>query len=447
MKNWLKFFFLGFFNDKYGKEAAKRSFFNVLLSLLLAIVLISGGITAGYAASFSKHYNNADSFREFLYAAFASGNDSRINLKIQDGKLSAETPSGDSLNGFIDDVIYSVNGYKLIVDTNPSATSFDDFTLECKDANGIEISYEDYRKLPETGQKNGSVVFKYSGKPLDVTAKQTEYITYLDNITNEANGAYSGEVAKSYRELNNKKNSGEISDKEYANEVYVLYAKNYYPSYSQIETFGDAPTLRTYYTQAQLIENEDKYLIILDDTFICSFTTEDGMTVNFASYYMGVADSVISSQDLSVGDMHANIDRFVAKCFTGSSGLIFFVYIINTGNLLWLLALIILFLALIAFALSRFLHLEFGANYYKAVKIVGSYMFYSAVFAFLLAFILSFFCVRGTVFSVTEIAFACVLVVRSAILFVTEIVRKKRGLDINAKQPAPATDADTQTPQ
>ena len=73
-------------------------------------------------------------------------------------------------------------GYKLIVDTTPADTSFDDFTLICKDANGVEISYEDYRKLPETGKKNGTVEFKYSGKPLDVTVKQAEYIAYLEKF-------------------------------------------------------------------------------------------------------------------------------------------------------------------------------------------------------------------------------------------------------------------------
>lgn len=153
MKRWLKFYFLGFFCDRYGKEAASRSFFNVVLSLFLTIILLSGGLAAGFSASFGKHYKEADDFREFVYGIFAVDGDSRINLKIQNGKLSADIPEGVRINSFLNENDNAFGGYKLIVDTTPADTSFDDFTLICKDANGVEISYEDYRKLPETGKK------------------------------------------------------------------------------------------------------------------------------------------------------------------------------------------------------------------------------------------------------------------------------------------------------
>lgn len=426
-KNWLKFYFLGFFIDKYGKEAAARSFFNVILSLLLTLILISGGVSAGYAMSFTKHYNNAESFRNVMYSVFADDADSRINIKMQDGKLAADIPNNDRINGFLGDVEYSVDDYKLIVDTNPAETTFDDFKLVCKDANGLEISYEDYLKLPEQGKKNGSVTFEYSGKPLDITAKQTEYISYLDRLSDSSAGSYNSEIAQQYGDLNHKKSIGEISEQEYAVEIYVLYAKNYYPSYSKIELYGEAPTLRSYYTQAELLENEDKYIILLDDTFICSFVTDDGITVNFASYYMGVRDSVISSEGMNSDEARANIDRFVKKCFASSGGLIFFVYIINTCNLMLFVVAGILALALIAFVISKVMHLEFGAKYYKALNTVGSYLFYSALFAFVLAIVLSFFYARNTVFTIVEIAFACIYVVRTAVFFVCEAIRKKRG--------------------
>ena len=426
MKKWLKFYFLGFFNDKYGKEAANRSFFNVLLGLLLTVILIAGGISAGYAASFGKHYNDAEVFRDFLYSAFVSSDGSGIELKMQDGKLCAEIPDKERVNGFLEEE-YSFNGYKLIVDTNPAETVFDDFKLVCKDANGVELSYEDYLKLPETGKKNGSVVFEYSGKPLDVTLKQADYIAYLDKLSDEADSQYDGDAAKAYGELKHKRNSGEITEEQYAVEIYTLYAKNYYPSYSRIESYGAAPTLRTYYTQAELIQNEDKYLILLDDTFICSFTTANGITVNFAGYYMGVSDGVVSAKGMSTQDARANIDKFVKQCFAGSGGLIFFVYIVNIFNVFLLLIAIILILALIVFACSRLLRLEFGRNYFGAVKTVGSYLFYSALIAFVSAFILSFFYARGTVFPVIEIVFVCVLALRTVIRIVTEIVRKNKS--------------------
>ena len=433
MKRWLKFYFLGFFCDRYGKEAASRSFFNVVLSLFLTIILLSGGLAAGFSASFGKHYKEADDFREFVYGIFAVDGDSRINLKIQNGKLSADIPEGVRINSFLNENDNAFGGYKLIVDTTPADTSFDDFTLICKDANGVEISYEDYRKLPETGKKNGTVEFKYSGKPLDVTVKQAEYIAYLEKISQEADSEYDSEAAKNYGELKHKKISGEISEEEYEIRIYTLYAKNYYPSYTRFENYGDAPTLRTYYTQAELIENEEKYLILLDDTCICSFKTEDGLTVNFASYYMGVDDAVISDEGLSENDIRGRLDKFVRQCFIGSGGLIFFVYIINLGNLFLLFVLIVLALALITFLLCKFLHLEFGKKYFGAVKTICSYLFYSALAAFILSIVLSFFYARTTVFVISEIAFVCLFVLRTIALIVTESVRIKRAAAVNVE--------------
>lgn len=432
MVSWLKFYFLGFFNDNYGKEGATRSFLNVLLSLLLTLLLLGGGISAGYAASFGTHYQNAEEFRGFLYSVFASNSEERIDISIRDGKLTADIPDLESVNTFKDEEDNSANGYRIIVDTRPAETAFDDFTLICKDANGVEISYDDYRNLPEEGRQNGSVSFKYSGNALDVTAKQTQYVEFLDKISDENGAEFNGEVAASYSELKHNKSTGEISDKEYADGIYTLYAKTYYPDYSNLEIYGAAPTLRTYYMQAELTEGKDKYVILLDDLCICAFKTKDGIPVDFGSYYSGVADAVITVDGMAVDEMQANVDNFIKNCFSASGGFNFLVHLMNTGKFILLLTLAIFVLALIAFIACRILHLQFGLKYFGTVKIIGGYLFYSALLTFVLEIILSFECARKTVFFVSEIVIMVSMLLRTLALFIAELIRKKRT-DSNEK--------------
>lgn len=421
MVSWLKFYFLGFFNDEYGKEAASRSFLNVVLSLVAAVVLFCGGITAGYMASFGKHYRDAQAFRDFLYSALASDG-ARVNLKMQGGKLSSDISDGENINGFIGG---ERDGFKLVIDTNPAATAFDDFTLLCKDAGGAELSYEEYLLLPDAQRKNCSVSFEYSGKPLDVTAKQAEYTAYLDSVSDASADGYDGGVATAYGELNHKKSSGEIAEEEYAVEIYTLFARSYYPSYSHVESYGKAPTLRTYYIRMSS-EGSD-YLILLDDTCICEFTTEGGITVNFCSYYSGVDDAAVLTEEMSAADKRAGIDAFIKDCFAGSGGFVFLVYFISACKLVLPLLAIMLFLALLAFAIAKINHIKTGAKYYESFKILGNYLFYSAAVAFLFAIILSFFFERATVYTAIEVIFLCVFVVRAAVLYAVELVKEKRA--------------------
>ena len=186
MISWLKFYFLGFFHDGYGKQAEARSALNLALSLALAFLFLCSGITAGYAASFGTHYKNAEGFRSFLYDSFAADNAQSIGLSLTDGKLSAQIDGAESVNTFKNTDQTDTDGYRLIVDTRPAQTTFDDFVLTCKNANGEEISYEDYRKLPEQDKRNSTVTITYTGNALDVSAKHSQYIAYLDKISIEA---------------------------------------------------------------------------------------------------------------------------------------------------------------------------------------------------------------------------------------------------------------------
>ena len=88
MVNWLKFFFLSFFSDRYAKQAAERRMLNALACVLIALVLLFGGLLTGYVSSFGKHYAAATEFREFAYSVFASDGNG-VEFSIGGNKMSA----------------------------------------------------------------------------------------------------------------------------------------------------------------------------------------------------------------------------------------------------------------------------------------------------------------------------------------------------------------------
>ncbi len=430
MISWLKFYFLGFFHDGYGKQAEARSALNLALSLALAFLFLCSGITAGYAASFGTHYKNAEGFRSFLYDSFAADNAQSIGLSLTDGKLSAQIDGAESVNTFKNTDQTDTDGYRLIVDTRPAQTTFDDFVLTCKNANGEEISYEDYRKLPEQDKRNSTVTITYTGNALDVSAKHSQYIAYLDKISIEADAEYNADAARAYGELKHKLGSGEISQADYQNEIYILFAKSYYPSYSQIEIYGGAPTLRTYYMQAKFTANKEKYLILLDDVCVCAFKTDKGVRVDFGSYFNGTANKTITGAGLTAEEMRANIDGFITSCFKSGAGVSFLVHVMNIGKLIPLLIVLLLILSLVLFGLGKALKLDCGSKFLGSVKRIGGYLFYSALATFIAQLIFSFVFSRNTVFLITQIAFASILVVRTVALIIAEAVRKNKSAQI-----------------
>lgn len=423
--SWLKFYFLGFFVDKYGKEAATRSFLNTVLSIILSFLLLCAGISAGFAASFGVHYDNADAFQSFLYSFFAEDGASFIGLDFKDGKLNAKINGAQCVNT-IKSGEEAVGGYRLIVDTRDARTTFDDFKLLCKDENGNEISYEDYRKLSLSEKNKSTAEIIYSGEALDVALKHADYTAFLDKISDEADDEYNEKTASAYGELKNKKNLGEISEEEYFIEIYVLYAKAYYPEYSGVEIYGDAPTLRTYYMQPSLTADGGKYLILLDDLCICSFETNNNVKIDFGSYYDNIEDVIICAEGMDNEIMRSNVDNFIDACFMGSGGFNFLVHVMNMGGFLPVLLLFIVILSLLVVLLCKALHLEFVSKISEMIKITGGYLLYASIITFLAQIIFSFVSSRSSIFILSEITLAVVLLLRVAALLIAEIIRGKK---------------------
>ncbi len=430
MIRWLNFYFLGFFSDRLSKEGAERSFLNTLLSLLLTLILLCSGLLAGYTASYGAHYGNASDFREFYYSFFANENsENRIDLNFKDGRLDASIPDGrKSINAFLEeDGDYILNDYKLVLDTRPAETAFDDFKVVCKNSDGEEISYEDYRNMSASAKEKASCVLNYTGRPLDVKVKQAEYINFLNNVSVETSGDYSAETAKAFKELNDKKAAGQISETEYADTVYVLFVKAYYPDLTRYETYGGAPTLRTYYLTTGMGSEQSNYLIILDDLCICSFKTTSGFAVDFGGYYSGYSDNVISADGMSGTEIQNNLDGLLYNAFKGSASINLLVYLVNTFKLMPLFLGIMLVLAFIFFGVCKFKKIECCTRVGQSVKIIGSFLLVSSLITFILSIIYSFVMSRETVYTLTAVTLTVIIVVRTAILLIKELVKNSRA--------------------
>ena len=172
MKDWLRFFFGGFFTNKRLSEAPERSVWNTVLSLFLAFFLVWGGLSLGYAASFGRHYAAAEDFRAFLCASLGKDNPYGVSLRIDGGKLSAQY---DGERNCINTFDSPDTGYRLVVDTRPKETTYDDFTVVCRDPDGQTVSYDAYKAMDDAQRERYECRMEYSGTALDVSRGIADY--------------------------------------------------------------------------------------------------------------------------------------------------------------------------------------------------------------------------------------------------------------------------------
>lgn len=399
MVAWLKYFFLGFFNDKYIEEAPTRSFGNSVLAVIFAFVILCTGFFTGYVTSFKTHYDNSKDFRAFLSESLDNA-----ELKMQDGKLSSPKYVNDFSSLGEGE---KPQGYGLILDTRPAEETFDDFSVKCYDSKENEITYEEYLALPEGDKKDYSPRLLYSGKALDVTLKQDEYKNYL-------NGSEAGRAALSA--LDSKKSSGEITESEYNNGVYTEYIKAYYPSMDGVERYGKAPTLRTYYLGMVTSDFSDSFIMILDDLCVGAFKTDGGIEVEFEGYFSGIPDGAVD-----------DLDKFINDAFSASGGYNFLLYFLNMFKFVPVALVAFLIIALLTFIICRYKVPALKTGYIGSLKIVCSYIVIPSVITFIVSVALSFFNSKLTVYLTSMIAFIFIVLIRTAVLIVMGIIKEQKS--------------------
>lgn len=402
-KDWLKYFCLSFFLNKYAREGAKRSSFNFFLGVIVAFALVCGGLTVGYNSSFNTHFKDAEQFNEFLDTSLSG-----VKLSVNGGKLTS-----DSLIETVSDEnsSYRVNGYELIVDTRPADEVFDDFSILCTDKSGNTIDYGEYFVLPASEKSKYSLTLKYSGKVLDTAVKRDMYRAYLDKVSTEGDEKYNADIAYSYSQLKEKEGSGALSGTALDNELYKLYAKSYYPSFDRVEKFASVPTIRSYYLTQITVIGSTKYLLLFDDYVFCSFHTESGIVINF------------SANKLPDGDV-ADIGDFIGAAFKSTEAMNFLAF----ASDMFVSVLILMVIALaVSFVLARLLKksLEY-ANSTALFNILGGFLPVSGIVAFVLGIALPYGLAVNSAYLAVRLLFLATVFVRFAVLIVMDIVNNRK---------------------
>lgn len=408
MKSWAKFFFGSFFSNKIAGGGEERGILNTILAILLALIIIWAGVYAGASAALPKMYEGGTQFQEFLYNAFNNSDGRNLYIKTENGKIVSGIngePTDDVINTFLyetDASVYSKNGYNLLVDVRKTATNYNDFSIICKDGNGGEIPYATYRELSETDKKNYTATLHYGDESLKFTDELiSSYCGYLSSCE--------GETLDSYNKL---LVNGTVPAEKY-NELYELYYKTYYADFSEVDSFGVAPTMRTYYMYQYMTVQPDgsiykNFLIMLDDVFLAVWDTDKGVTMPISGYYDFNAELNAPSNE--------QIRSFFIGTFRANSGALALGYLANmlmptvVVILAWLLVSIILFL--IGRACKKY---EFTATLGGLMSIIGSFVLFSSIPAFVLTFICSFFVSQSLYYTVAMSAFCVTYVVRSII--------------------------------
>lgn len=404
MKSWLRFFGLSFFSDKIAKEAARRGYLNVFLGLLFALIFVFCGVLASNTIPFTTHYKNATEFKAFVHNAF-----SEITLTVNGGCVSAE----DTVNTYLNEAQsekYALNGYNLVIDTRPS-NAYDDFRAYylANDGSRDEISYEDYHALPE--DKKSGYDFKVQYTPDELILSE-ELIAkcedYLRSCTDE-------EISSRYAELSSNKDG--VSSENYADSVYNLYIKAYYPEISGYESNGSAPLLRSFYYVNYLYGDNSDYLFVFDDALIGSFETDGGIQTTFYGIFDKMTDGIVSE---------SNADLFLKDAFKATVPMQANVYVMNMFMFIPFFVVIPLIIALIAKIALTLLKVEKYKKFTVCLKVEGSYLAIGSLISAVVLFICGYFVSNALLNALPIVLYAAVLLIRTAVYIVKEYINRKK---------------------
>jgi len=415
---WLKFFFGGFFVNKYALDGAHRSVWNAVVAFALGWFFIYFGLYTGYCASFNAHYNNCQPLTSIVEKLF----DDNLTVKVNGGKaVSGKNGSLDNsvvINTFTDagdKEAYSVNGYNVIFDTRPRATTYDDFSVEAvSKSDGSKITYDQYKTQTDEAKKNYDVKINYSGSAIcfdDALIKS--YKDYLAKCSDTSDGEYNEEIAKEYEQL--------ASDD--VNGLYELYIKAYCPEAFGKDRYGRVPTVRSYYVNNFLsIQEQKNYIAIFDDTIVGDFATDGGIPVTFGGYYLKLEHTANTPQ--SGGEL-------IVKAFKGASSVDLNIYFINLLKITPLYFLAPLLFALILWLTDKAVKSENFIYFGQTCKTVFSFALISAVLTFVLEIALSFVLPRDTVFAISSLIFTAIMFIRCLCLCLPRYIgsRKKKNQD------------------
>lgn len=412
MKRWIKFFGLSFFSDDIAKSAPKFGFVSVFLAVFLSFLFIMFGFYASDVIPFGTHYRNAESYREFIRAAFDNG----IGLTIENGKGI----SGTIVNTYkeeADAAAYGKNGYNLIVDTRPSDTliEFEEAAFKGDDGEN-KISYEEYLALDSQAQKEYQLAVGFTGELLEITSDDTQmHIAYLEEISKETSGKYNQDGAEDYLQL--KENRANYSDEEYGKELYYLYVKYYYTNVGSIYGGAKAPVLRDYYYSNYITKGNAYYFYVFDDICAGSFETDNKIPIVFGGYFNKCTDGKVT-----------DIDELIVGTFYDTVGNTFVSYFVSAMSQLPVLIFIPLILGCVMWLVGKAVQSGLEQSFAGCYKTVSSFVWASALLTALIVFIGGFFTSARLMYNVIPIIFGGVLLIRTIIFCIVITVKNRKQL-------------------
>ncbi len=406
MSEWLKIYFLSFFNDKLAAKSAKYGFVSVFLSIVLSFVFFMFGFMAADVIPFSAHYAHASEYREFVHNAF-SGTGARVEIK--DGLANCDTIVNTHTNES-DKEKYAKNSYNLIVDTRKSDTLIEFSQVAVK--GDREISYEEYLSLSEKEKESYTLKTRYTDKVLELTPERVElYENYLKEISKEGAENYNAEAAKAYKEL--KENN--LSQENFDREIYYLYVKYYFSNVQSVLMSARAPVLSDYYYMNYILGEHENYLYLFDDICVGSFKTNRGIPAVFAGYYKGCAEGMLDEN---------SADAFIKDVFYNSVSYSMSSYFTSAMQMAPGYVLIPIIVALLMFFLCKRAKRQFGQKFTDSYKIVNSFAWVAALMTGLTTFLLAFFVFARKLYLFMPLIFAVILIVRCAVFYLTQSAKE-----------------------
>lgn len=405
MKNWAKYFFGSFFSNKIAFSGTDRSVWNGILSFALALIIMLSVSIGGVFAAFPSHYDNSGGFTQFLSKAFAD-----TELRVTDGRAvgGRKNPDGGycGINTYTDASDaekYSVNGYGLIVDTRDVSTNYNDFAAVCKDKNGSEIEYSEYRLLSAADKEKYDCKIRYGDSAVNYSQENADvWSGFLAEYKDAA-------VNEKYKAL---LVDGKVPESSYV-KLYELYFGAYYADLAGCDNFGVAPTMRTYYVDKYLSADDNgnypsDYLIILQDVIFASWTTDRGVMQSLSGYYPKNELTLVFPSETEIKD-------FIVACFAACANVVAVNYVINYVSASLILVIVWLIIALIFSAIGWIRKKDGLQSYGKVCKTVGVFSLCSSIPASIVSFILSFFLSRTLCFTFIIAVYCATLLVRTTV--------------------------------
>lgn len=407
MAEWLKVFGLSFFSDKLASKSAKYGFVSIVLTIALSFAFFMFGFMAADTVPFASNYDSSAEYKQFVHNAFSSA---ELNIEIKDG-LAQSNKTVNTYANNADKEKFALNGYNFIIDTRPFDTLIAFSQVAVK--GDTEISYAEYLGLPDKDKESYRLEFRYTDKELELTSADTaEHEAFLSEISKEGADSYNKQAAEEYKKVK----ESNLTQTEYAKEIYFLYVKYYHSGFASALMGAKAPVLCDYYYLNFILGDNNSYLYMFDDICVGSFKTDNGIPAAFAGYYKGCKEGTLTAD---------TADRFIKDVFYKSVKYSMSSYFTSAMQMAPAYVLIPVLGGFVLFLINKAVKSKSAQKFLECYKTVNSFAWFSALLTALITFALGFFVFARKLYLFMPLIFALIVVLRTAVFCITRRLKER----------------------